>query len=65
MNLHKSTLCDFGQEYVKPIQDFEHTVKKLAQHRNYLHFNQLVCVYPKMRRERRLIRSLRKLNAHY
>ena len=39
MNLHKSTLCDFGQEYVKPIQDYEHTVKELAQHRNHLHFN--------------------------
>ena len=44
MNQHQSTLCDFGQEYVKLIRDYEHTVKKLAQHRNHLHFN-LHCSY--------------------
>ena len=39
MNIHNNIRCEYGQEYVKLVRDYENTALKLARHRNHLRFN--------------------------
>ena len=39
MNLHNSIRCEYGQDTVKLVRDYENTSKRLARFRNHLRFN--------------------------